>query len=122
MPKFSVPRVYKATVQQGNVITQEMIDQLKPGMTRSQVRFVMGDPVIRSTVEADRWDYVYTIDIPGFFNENRRVSLYFDQDLLAYFTGDYAPTEQLVQAAETATASEAAAIDDDADATGNAGN
>ena len=122
MPKFSVPRVYKATVQQGNVITQEMIDQLKPGMTRSQVRFVMGDPVIRSTFDADRWDYVYTIDIPGFFNENRRVSLYFDQDLLAYFTGDYAPTEQLVQAAETATASEAAAIDDDADATGNAGN
>jgi outer membrane protein assembly factor BamE len=122
MPKFSIPRVYKATVQQGNVITQEMIDQLKPGMTRSQVRFVMGDPVIQSTFDADRWDYVYTIDIPGFFNENRRVSLYFDQDLLAYFTGDYAPTEQLVQAAEAATASEAAAIDDDADATGNAGN
>lgn len=122
MPKFSIPRVYKATVQQGNVITQEMIDQLKPGMTRSQVRFVMGDPVIRSTFDADRWDYVYTIDIPGFFKENRRVSLYFDQDLLAYFTGDYAPTEQLAQAAEAATAAEPAAIDDDADATGNAGN
>ena len=48
MPKisFKMPRVHKITVQQGNVITQEMIDRLKPGMTREQVAFVMGEPVV----------------------------------------------------------------------------
>lgn len=111
LPKLSIPRVYKMTVQQGNVITQEMIDQLKPGMTRSQVSFVMGEPVIRNTFDNDRWDYIYTIDIPGFFQEDRRLSLYFDNDMLAYFTGDYAPTDQLPQASEEDTVTEAAGDD-----------
>ena len=112
MPRLSIPRVFKVTIQQGNVITQKMIDQLKPGMTPSQVKFVMGEPVIQSTFDENRWDYIYTIDIPGFFSEKRRVSLYFEQGLLAYFTGDYAPTEQLVQTAE-----EPVPEDDDATAT-----
>jgi outer membrane protein assembly factor BamE len=92
MPKLALPRVHKITVQQGNVITQEMIDQLKPGMTRSQVAFVMGEPIFRNSFDEDRWDYVYTVEVPGFYQDERRVSLYFDSDLLAYFTGDYAPT------------------------------
>src|SRR5690606_38966146 len=54
----SLPRVHKVTVQQGNVITQEMIDRLKPGMTRSQVAYVMGEPVLRHAFEKDRWDYI----------------------------------------------------------------
>ena len=44
----SLPRVHKVSVQQGNVITQEMVDQLKPGMTRSQIAFIMGEPILRS--------------------------------------------------------------------------
>jgi outer membrane protein assembly factor BamE len=81
-------------VQQGNVITQDMIDQLQPGMTRSQVSYVMGEPVFRNSFNANRWDYIYTIELPGIFNDERRVSLYFDDDRLAYFTGDYAPTSE----------------------------
>jgi outer membrane protein assembly factor BamE len=92
MPKLGLPRVHKITVQQGNVITQEMIDQLKPGMTRSQVAFVMGEPIFRNSFDNDRWDYIYTVEVPGFYEDGRRVSLYFDQEVLAYFTGDYAPT------------------------------
>ena len=91
-PKFSLPRVHKITVQQGNVITQDMIDQLKPGMTRSQVAYVMGEPVFRNSFDESRWDYVYTVEVPGIFQDERRVSLYFENDLLAYFTGDYAPS------------------------------
>lgn len=88
----SLPRVHKVTVQQGNVITQEMIDRLKPGMTRNQVAFVMGEPVFRNSFDEDRWDYIYTLEVPGYYQEQKRVSLYFENDVLAYFTGDYAPT------------------------------
>jgi len=93
MPKVGLPRVHKVTVQQGNVITQDMIDRLKPGMTRSQVAFVMGEPVFRNPFEDDRWDYIYTLQVPGYYEEEKRVSLYFEDGVLAYFTGDYAPSE-----------------------------
>lgn len=103
MPKFSLkmPRVHKVTVQQGNVITQEMIDRLKPGMTREQVAFVMGEPVVRNTFNQDRWDYIYTIEAPGRFTDEKRVTLYFENDLLSSFSGDYAPNSaQAPEAAE----------------------
>jgi outer membrane protein assembly factor BamE len=92
MPKLKIPRVHKITVQQGNVITQEMVDKLKPGMSRSQVAYVMGEPVLRNTFNENRWDYIYTIDVPGYFNTDIRMSLFFEGDVLSYFTGDLAPT------------------------------
>jgi outer membrane protein assembly factor BamE len=106
MPKLGLPRVHKITVQQGNVITQEMIDQLRPGMTRSQVAFVMGEPIFRNSFVDNRWDYIYTVEVPGLYNDDRRISLYFDNDMLAYFTGDYAPTSALPKAAESSDSNE----------------
>lgn len=93
MPKIKIPSVHRITVQQGNVITQEMIDRLKPGMTRSQVIFVMGEPVFRNTFNDKRWDYIYTIEIGDQYSDEKRVSVYFENDLLAYFTGDFAPSD-----------------------------
>lgn len=110
MPKLKIPSVHRITVQQGNVITQEMIDRLKPGMTRSQVRFVMGEPVFRNTFDNNRWDYIYTIEVGAQYEDQKRVSVYFENDLLAYFTGDYAPSEATEDDAETA------ATDSDEDA------
>ena len=52
------PGVYKLTIQQGNIVSQEMVDRLKPGMTRSQVQFVLGNPVLADSFEQDRWNYV----------------------------------------------------------------
>lgn len=95
IPKPGLPRVHKVTVQQGNVITQEMIDRLRPGMTRSQVAFVMGEPVFRNPFDDARWDYIYTLQIPGYYEDNKRMSLYFENGVLAYFTGDYAPTDSV---------------------------
>jgi len=89
----SLPQVFKVTVQQGNLITQEMVDQLKPGMTRSQVAFVMGEPVFRNPFENDRWDYIYTVEIPGRYQQRRLMSLYFVDERLAYFTGDFVPSD-----------------------------
>ncbi|MGI9325106.1 MAG: outer membrane protein assembly factor BamE [Pseudomonadales bacterium] len=87
----SFPRLYRATVQQGNVITQEMVDKLTPGMTRSQVAFIMGEPVLRNTFASDRWDYIYTVTLPGYYEEEKRLTLYFEDDVLSFFTGDYLP-------------------------------
>ncbi|MEK7206420.1 MAG: outer membrane protein assembly factor BamE, partial [Pseudomonadota bacterium] len=57
--------VYKAEIQQGNVVTQEMVDKLRPGMTHSQVRYVMGTPLITDTFHQTRWDYYYYLRKTG---------------------------------------------------------
>ena len=81
--------VYKVEVQQGNVVTQEMIDKLKPGMTPSQVRFVMGTPLIVDPFHQDRWDYYYYLrrsnETSG---ESQRVTVVFKNDLLIAVQGD----------------------------------
>lgn len=86
-----MPRVAHVPVQQGNVITQEMINKLKPGMTHRQVAFVMGDPVLRNTFDADRWDYVHSYQIGNAAYQELRVSLFFNEDVLVSFSGDLAP-------------------------------
>lgn len=101
------PRLYRITVQQGNVITQEMVNKLKPGMTRSQVSFVMGDPVLKNTFDENKWDYIYTIDLPGYYQEQKHVSLFFTGDVLAYMTGDLAPQTE-AEIAETKREADAA--------------
>ncbi|HTK97939.1 MAG TPA: outer membrane protein assembly factor BamE [Pseudomonadales bacterium] len=89
---FGFPKVAKVAVQQGNVITQEMVDRLKPGMTRRQVAFVMGEPVVRDPFNPDRWDYVYSVQVGTVVYQQLRMSLFFENDTLAKFTGDMAPT------------------------------
>ncbi|RMG27455.1 MAG: outer membrane protein assembly factor BamE, partial [Gammaproteobacteria bacterium] len=54
-----LPFVYRIDIQQGNVVTQEQIDQLRPGMTREQVRYLLGTPLVQDTFHPERWDYVY---------------------------------------------------------------
>ena len=92
MPRFKLPRVHKVTVQQGNVITQRMVDELKPGLTRSQVAFIMGEPVFRNTFDDDRWDYLYLIEIPGVYKEQKRLTVFFDGDVMTHWDGDFTPT------------------------------
>ncbi len=95
------PRVHKVIVQQGNVITQEMIDKLKPGMTRTQVAYIMGEPVVRNTFNDKRWDYVYSLENPGFYEVSSMVSLFFENDRLSHFAGDLAPTSAKPKPAES---------------------
>ena len=81
--------VYKAEVQQGNVITQEMIDKLKPGMTRSQVRFVMGTPLVTDPFHPERWDYYYYLRRASEpTGESQRVTVIFKNDTLVAVQGD----------------------------------
>ncbi len=92
MPKLGLPKVHKITIQQGNIVTQEMVDQLKPGMTRNQILFIMGDPVMKNPFNQDRWDYIYFINVPGYPEEQRKMSLFFESDRLASFSGNWTPS------------------------------
>lgn len=79
---------YKIDIQQGNVVTQEMVAKLKPGMTKAQVRFILGTPLITDAYHANRWDYVYRYLKAGKLTEERKLALFFDQELLQRVEGD----------------------------------
>lgn len=84
-------KVYKLDIQQGNVVTQEMVDKLKPGMTRAQVRYVLGTPLVQDAFHQNRWDYFYSFKkgadgVP----ETRRLTLIFKDDILQGVQGDVA--------------------------------
>jgi outer membrane protein assembly factor BamE len=88
------PGVYKISIPQGNIITQEMVDQLRPGMTKRQVIFVMGTPLIRDPYHQDRWDYVYNFQPGGGERGQERLSVLFENDQLVSLSGDFEPTPE----------------------------
>ena len=73
---------YKLDIPQGNVISQEMLAKLKPGMTPSQVRFVLGTPLVVDPFHKERWDYVYSLVQGGKQRELRHASIIFENDKL----------------------------------------
>lgn len=93
-------------IQQGNVVTSKMMLQLRPGMTQSQVRFIMGTPLIQDSFHKDRWDYFYQMRKGGKLIEQRRVILEFDQDALVRVRGDVVPAGSGQDVAEPSPASE----------------
>ncbi|MGE5523791.1 MAG: outer membrane protein assembly factor BamE [Rhodospirillaceae bacterium] len=82
---------HKIEIQQGNYITQDMVAKLKPGMTRSQVRYILGTPLVADPFHSDRWDYVYQMQKQGETVEFRRIYLLFEQDKLVRIEGDVVP-------------------------------
>ena len=82
---------YKLDVQQGNVVTSKMLLQLRPGMSKSQVRFIMGTPLIQDSFHGNRWDYVYQMREKGKIIEQRRVILDFEGEALKAVRGDVIP-------------------------------
>ncbi|MGH1371375.1 MAG: outer membrane protein assembly factor BamE [Cellvibrionaceae bacterium] len=99
---FQFPGVHKIDIQQGNIVTQEMIDQLKPGMSQRQVRYIMGTPLIEDTFNPNRWDYFYSM-IPARGEPTKeRISIYFEGDTLSHFSGDFVPTAAQAQPADDA--------------------
>lgn len=83
--------IYKADVQQGNVLEQEMIDELRPGMTKRQVELVLGTPSVSSTFHGNRWDYVYLYRHGRGPIEQKRLTVVFEDDRLTRLEGDYKP-------------------------------
>lgn len=86
-----LPFVYRMTVQQGNIVTEEMVDRLEPGMNKSQVRFLLGTPMLTDLFHTDRWDYTYTIRRGHDETRFTRLTLRFQDDALVQVEGDLRP-------------------------------
>ena len=83
--------LYKAEIQQGNVVNAEMLDNLKLGMTKRQVVFLLGTPLINDPFHAQRWDYFYSLGKGGGKPERRHFTVYFKDDSMVGVEGDLAP-------------------------------
>ena len=84
---------YRPQVVQGNFVSREQVAFLKAGMSRQQVREVLGTPLLTSVFHADRWDYVFTLRRQGTETQSYRLTVFFAGDTLARFEGDTMPTE-----------------------------
>ena len=91
----SVPKVYKLTVQQGNIVTQDMLDELKVGMTQRQVAYVMGTPLIRSPYQQDRWDYLYTLERRDKVVKDYQVTVFFNDEIYTHYEGEVPQEEKI---------------------------
>lgn len=94
----SIPRIvkeYRIDVQQGNVLSQEMVSQLRPGLSMDQVRFILGTPVLADMFHANRWDYFFWLQKGRTGEvETRRFSVFFDADgKLTRVAGDVTPAQ-----------------------------
>ena len=85
------PFVYRPPIQQGNVVTQEQVNELKPGMTKRQVKFLLGTPMLSDVFHSDRWDYAYTFGEGSTPSDSNRVTVFFEQERLVRVAGDLRP-------------------------------
>jgi outer membrane protein assembly factor BamE len=81
---FYIPLItpYKMDIRQGNFVTPDMRDKLQLGMTKAQVRYVLGTPLITDVFHANRWDYVYQLEHQGKVVEKQKLAVFFDGDKL----------------------------------------
>jgi len=91
MPYISQFGVYKLDVNQGNFLSQDMVDKLKEGQSKQQVRLVLGTPLITSVFRDNRWDYQYEYWKNGRLQTRRQFSVYFQDEKLARWEGDEMP-------------------------------
>lgn len=96
--KEKIPGVYRIDIQQGNDINQDMINKLKPGMNKNQVSFIMGTPLLIDTFHPNRWDYIYSFHPGNGQREQRRVTLFFDEnEQLTHLVGNVKTVAQVAQ-------------------------
>lgn len=89
---FRMPFIHRIDIHQGNIFSQEMVDQLKPGMTQRQVAFVMGTPLLEDAFHSNRWDYVYSNEPGGEDRVMKRFTALFENEALVGVEGDLRPS------------------------------
>ena len=89
----SVVTPYKIDIVQGNFVSREQADALKPGMSRAQVRDILGTPLVTSLFHSDRWEYVFTLKRPKTEVQTRKLTVFFNGDTLERAEGDEMPSE-----------------------------
>ncbi|HET9484857.1 MAG TPA: outer membrane protein assembly factor BamE [Xanthomonadales bacterium] len=83
--------IYQVPVNQGNLLEQDMVDSLKPGMTKRQVALIMGTPSVQSPFDEDRWSYTSSFKRRGKPAQVKTLTLFFEDNLLVRMEGDYFP-------------------------------
>jgi outer membrane protein assembly factor BamE len=91
-----VPGIYRVDIQQGNAVTETMVSQLQPGMSKRQIVYFMGTPLIQDAFHQNRWDYLYTAETDGEAQASQRITLYFEKDQLVGIDGDFRPSDEPV--------------------------
>lgn len=86
-----LPKLYRINIQQGNVVTESMLSKLKPNLSKEQVLYIMGPPVIKNSFNGNRWDYVHVIIRGSNPEEKTLVTLHFQEDKLIRVEGDLPP-------------------------------
>lgn len=84
---------FRADVVQGNFLSSEQVAMLRPGMSRNEVRNVLGTPLVTSVFHNDRWDYVFKLKRQGTPDQSFRYTVFFKGEALERFEGDTMPTE-----------------------------
>jgi outer membrane protein assembly factor BamE len=84
---------YKVDVIQGNFVSKEQVELLRPGMARDQVKAILGTPLMASLFHGDRWDYVFTLKRQGVEPQSYKYTVFFKGDQLERFEGDTMPSE-----------------------------
>lgn len=90
---LSLSACYKTPIQQGNILKQEDINEVKPGMTKKQVAIILGTPAIADPFNQDRWDYINTTKVKGEFKKLKKLTLFFENNELVRTEGNYFPEE-----------------------------
>jgi len=93
----NLPGVYKIPIQQGNIIDQNMIDQIRPNMTERQVLYILGSPMMTDAFHQKHWDYLYSNQPSGEDRQQKKISILFDEnDLVSGIQGDFKPSSEEV--------------------------
>ena len=83
---WKFPGAYRIYVEQGNIVTEKMVGQLKPGMTRQQVRYILGTPLLEDSFNQDRWDYIYMLRQGDNTLRQELLTVHFEDDAMSHFT------------------------------------
>ena len=89
----SVISPYRVEVVQGNFVSKEQVEALQKGMSREQVRQILGTPLVSSLFHIDRWDYVFSLKRQGVEPQQRHLTVYFKDDMMERAEGDTMPSE-----------------------------
>lgn len=104
------PGVYKIDVEQGNIVTEDMVEQLKPGMSRRQVRFILGTPLLDDPFNQTRWDYPYSKRNGTTLLAESKFTVYFEGDKLVSYEGNvdttWGSTETVVEDSDESSGDE----------------
>ena len=88
---LSACSIHRPPVQQGNVLDPEAVAQLKTGLSKRQVKFILGEPVLADPFHSNRWDYVYWLKMQGQTPTLKRLTIYFDSEVVSRMEGDGVP-------------------------------